>query len=240
MAGNITLESIGESASLAKTSDPPETVVQIRMSTARGAISSMEPHSTRVATTPQREHLDQQLTVARSARFFANTVTAAHSAPGGHNKLYHGKTGRSSSFVLGIPATFSNTDARMVLTAPARTGLFTYQGADGQNHMVNLLTTSTRGLPINAFTKSLIDATPLPVAGGSVSVNPTSGDGLNIVGIRFNSPGTELDKLYDLRVDHKIFESSRWGTHWMEGVWHWEHDPSSPRRRQFPQSVATN
>jgi len=157
-------------------------------------------------------------------------------------KLYHGKDRTFFFFSYSVfQRHFQNTDARTVLTAPARTGLFTYQGADGQNHTVNLLTTSTRGLSINSFTKSLIDATPLPVAGGSVSVNPTSGDGLNIVGIRFNSPGTELDKLYDLRVDHKIFESSRWGTHWMEGVWHWEHDPSSPSTdAQFPQGVANS
>ena len=108
------------------------------------------------------------------------------------------------------------------------------------NRTVNLLAASSRNLPINAFTKTLLDATPLPVAAGRVSVNPSAGDVLNIVGIRFNSQGVELDKLYDLRIDHKLLESSRWGTHWMEPVWHWEQDPVTPNTdAQFPKGVAT-
>src|SRR5260370_16779678 len=129
----------------------------------------------------------------------------------------------------------------MVFTGAARTGLFTYQGADGGGHTVNLLTASWRNLPINSFTKTLIDATPLPVAGGSVSVNPNAGDGLNIVGIRFNTPGSELDKLYDMRIDHKLLESRKWRTHWLEAEWHWEHDPVSPAGdAQFPKGIPTN
>src|SRR5262249_10842897 len=102
-------------------------------------------------------------------------------------------------------------------------------------------TASSRNLPINAFTKTLIDATPLPVAAGGVSVNPNAGDGLNLVGIRFNSPGSELDKLYDLRIDHKVIDSKRFGTHWLEGAWDWEHDPTTPGTdAQFPKGIATS
>jgi len=57
-------------------------------------------------------------------------------------------------------------DSGQVLADPY-SGTFTYQGADGANHTVNLLSTSARNLAINPFTKSLIDATPLPVAGGT-------------------------------------------------------------------------
>src|SRR5260370_10962411 len=129
----------------------------------------------------------------------------------------------------------------MVFTGAARTGLFTYQGADGGGHTLNLLQASSPTLPPNSLTKTLIDATPFPVAGGSVSVNRTSGDGLNIVGMRFNTPGSELDKLYDMRIDHKLFESHKWGTHWLEAEWHWEHDPVSPDGdAQFPKGIATN
>jgi Carboxypeptidase regulatory-like domain/TonB dependent receptor len=244
-AGNITLESIGEFSITGQNvgSDSGDGVVQIRMSTARGG---NQFHGT-------------AFYAGRNDAFNANTWTnnftgtsrpilrqhrygGSFSGPVDIPKLYHGKERTFFFFSYSVfQRHFQNTDARTVLTEPARNGLFTYQGADGATHTVNLLSTSTRNLPINPFTKSLIDATPLPVASGPVSVNPTAGDGFNIVGVRFNSPGSELDKLYDLRVDHKLFESSRWGTHWMEGVWHWEHDPSSPSTdAQFPKGVATN
>jgi hypothetical protein len=243
-SGNITLESIGEFSITGQNvgSDSGDGVVQIRMSTARGG---NEFHGT-------------GFYAGRNDAFNANTWTNNFSGTprpilrqhryGGSiggpvyiPKVYHGKERTFFFFSYSVfQRHFQNTDDRTVLTSDARQGLFTYQGADGAKHTVNLLTASSRNLPINAFTKSLIDATPLPVAGGSVSVNPTSGDGLNIVGIRFNSLGSELDKLYDLRIDHKLVESSRWGTHWLEGEWHWEHDPSSPSTdAQFPKGVAS-
>ena len=50
-----------------------------------------------------------------------------------------------------------------------------------------------------------------------------------------------MDKLYDLRIDHKLAESNKWGTHWLEAVWHWEHDATSPSTdAQFPKGIATN
>jgi hypothetical protein len=244
-AGNITLESIGEFSITGQNvgSDSGDGVVQIRMSTARGG----------------NQFHGSGFYAGRNDAFNANTWTnnftgtprpilrqhrygGSFSGPSDIPKIYRAKD-RTFFFVSYsvFQRHFQNTDARTVLTSAARTGLFNYQGADGAIHTVNLLTASSRNLPINSFTKMLIDATPLPVAGGSVSVNPTSGDGLNIVGVRFNSPGTELDKLFDIRIDHKIVESRRWGTHWMEAVFHWEHDPSNPSTdAQFPKGVANN
>jgi Carboxypeptidase regulatory-like domain len=244
-AGNITLESIGEFSITGQNvgADSGDGVVQIRMSTTRGG---NQFHGTAFyagrndafnANTWTNNYTGTPRPILRQNRY-GGSIGGPVTIP----KVYHGKDRTFFFFSYSVfQRHFQNTDARTVLTAPARTGLFTYQGADGQNHSINLLTTSSRGLPINAFTKTLIDATPLPVAGGSVSVNPTSGDGLNIVGIRFNSPGSELDKLYDIRIDHKIVESRRWGTHWLEAVWHWEHDPTSPSTdAQFPQGVANS
>ncbi len=244
-AGNITLEGIGEFSITGQNvgSDSGDGVVQIRMSTARGG----------------NQFHGSAFYAGRNDAFNANTWTnnftgtsrpilrqnrygGAIGGPVDIPKLYHGKERTFFFFSYSVfQRHFQNTDARTVLTSDARKGLFTYQGADGANHTVDLLTASSRGLPINSFTKSLIDATPLPVAGGAVTVNPTAGDGLNIVGIRFNSPGTELDKLYDIRVDHKLLESQKWGTHWLEAVFHGEHDPTSPSTdAQFPQGVANN
>ena len=243
-AGNITLESIGEFSITGQNvgSDSGDGVVQIRMSTARGG----------------NQFHGSAFYAGRNDAFNANTWTnnftgtprpilrqsrygGSIGGPTDIPKLYRAKDRTFFFFSYSVfQRHFQNTDARTVLTSDARNGLFNYQGADGSIHTVNLLTASSRNLPINAFTKSLIDATPLPVAGGPVSVNPTSGDGLNIVGVRFNSPGTELDKLYDLRIDHKLVESRKWGTHWIEAVWHWEHDPSSPSTdAQFPKGVAS-
>jgi hypothetical protein len=244
-AGNITLESIGEFSITGQNvgADSGDGVVQIRMSTARGG---NQFHGTAFyagrndafnANSWTNNFTGTSRPILRQHRYGGSL-----GGPVDIPKLYHGKGRTFFFFSYSVfQRHFQNTSARTVLTEPARNGLYTYQGADGLSHTVNLLTTSTRNLPLNPFTKSLIGATPLPVAGGAVSVNPSAGDGLNIVGIRFNSPGTELDKLYDLRVDHKLFESSRWGSHWLEGVWHWEHDPTSPSTdAQFPKGIATS
>ena len=244
-ASNITLESIGEFSISGGNvgADSGDGVVQIRMSTSRGG----------------NQFHGSAFYAGRNDAFNANTWTnnftgtarpilrqhrygGSIGGPVEIPKVYHGKERTFFFFSYSVfQRHFQNTAARTVLTAPARTGLFSYQGADGTLRTVNLLTASSRNLPINAFTKSLIDATPLPVAGGSVSVNPTSGDLYNIVGVRFNSPGTELDKLYDLRIDHKLVESQRWGTHSLEGVFHWEHDPTSPSTdAQFPKGISSS
>jgi|GEM_PF-401480 len=244
-AGNVTLESIGEFSITGQNvgADSGDGVVQIRMTTARGG----------------NQFHGSAFYYGRNDAFNANTWTSNFSGTprpilrqhryGGSiggpveiPKVYHGKEKTFFFFSYSVfQRHFQNTDSRTVLTAPARTGLFTYQGADGANHTVDLLAASSRDLPINSFTKTLIDATPLPVNAGAISVNPGSGDGLNIVGIRFNTPGSELDKLYDMRIDHKLIESRRFGTHWVEADWHWEHDPISPDTdAQFPRGIATN
>ncbi|HYL74083.1 MAG TPA: TonB-dependent receptor [Bryobacteraceae bacterium] len=244
-ASSIALESIGEFSITGQNvgADSGDGVVQIRMTTARGG---NQFHGSAFyagrndafnANSWNNNFTGTPRPILRQHRY-GGSIGGPVEIP----KVYHGKDRTFFFFSYSVfQRHFQSTDSRTVLTAPARTGLFTYQGADGQSHTVNLLTASSRNLPINSFTKSLIDAIPLPVAGGSVSVNPTAGDGLNIVGIRFNTPGAELDKLYDLRVDHKIFESAKWGTHWLEGDWHWEHDPTTPGAdAQFPKGIATN
>lgn len=244
-AGNVTLESMGEFSITGQNvgSDSGDGVVQIRMTTARGG----------------NHFHGSTFYYGRNDAFNANTWTNNFSGTprpilrqhryGGSiggpveiPKLYHGKERTFFFFSYSVfQRHFQNTDSRTVLTAPARTGLFTYQGADGANHTVDLLAASSRNLPINSFTKSLIDATPLPANAGAISVNPSLGDGVNIVGVRFNTPGSELDKLYDMRIDHKLVESRRFGTHWLEAEWHWEHDPVSPDTdAQFPKGIATN
>lgn len=244
-ASNITLESIGEFSITGQNvgSDSGDGVVQIRMTTARGG----------------NQFHGSAFYFARNDAFNANTWTsnftgtprpilrqnrygASIGGPVEIPKIYHGKERTFFFFSYSVfQRHFQNTDSRTVLTAPARTGLFSYVGADGAARSVNLLTASSRNLPINAFTKTLIDATPLPVAGGGISVNPTAGDGVNLVGIRFNTPGTELDKLYDLRIDHKLLKSHKLGTHWLELDYHWEHDATTPGGdAQFPRGIATN
>ncbi len=60
-------------------------------------------------------------------------------------KVYHGKDRTFFFFSYSVfQRHFQNTDARTVLTAPARNWTFTYQGADGATHTVNLLTASSR------------------------------------------------------------------------------------------------
>ncbi len=244
-ASNITLESLGEFSITGQNvgADAGDGVVQIRMTTKRG--------SNLFHGTGFYAHRNDAFNANTWTNNFSGTPIAnlrqhryggSFSGPVWIPKVYNGKEKTFFFFSYSVfQRNFAATASRTVLTAPARTGQFTYTGADGASHTVNLLTASSRNLPLNAFTKTLIDATPLPVAGNGVSLNPTVGDTFNLTGIRFNAPGTELDKLYDIRVDHKLLESGKWGTHWLEVDWHWEHDPTTPGAdAQYPKGIATS
>ncbi len=244
-AGNITLESIGEFSITGQNtgSDSGDGVVQIRMTTARGgnefhgSVFYAGRNNAFNANTWSNNFTGTPRPILRQNRY-GGSIGGPVDIP----KIYHGKERTFFFFSYSVfQRNFENTDTRTVLSAAARAGMFTYQGADGASHTVNLLTASSRNLPINAFTQTLIGATPLPVAGGAITVNPSVGDGVNLVGVNFNTAGAELDKLYDLRIDHKILESHKWGTHWLEAEWHWEHDATTPGAdAQFPKGIATN
>jgi hypothetical protein len=144
-------------------------------------------------------------------------------------KLYDGK-GRTFFFFQysGFREHFQGTNTQTVYTAPARTGLYSYMGSNGVLQTVNLLTASTRGLPLNAFTQNLINATPLPAAAPGLNVVTTAGDVYNTLGVQFKVPGADPINQYDMRFDHKLFESSKWGTHWLDAEWHWERSSYLP------------
>ena len=245
-AGNITLESIGEFSITGQNvgSDSGDGVVQIRMSTTRGG----------------NQFHGSAFYAGRNDAFNANTWTnnftgtarpilrqhrygGSIGGPVDIPKLYRGKERTFFFFSYSVfQRHFQNTDARTVLTAPARNGLFTYQGADGANHTVNLLTTSSRNLPINAFTKSLIDATPLPVAGGCGQRKPHRGRRPEHRRVSASTaPGPKWTSSMICASITNWLNRAEWGTHWLEAVWHWEHDPTQPKHgRAVSKGVASN
>jgi carboxypeptidase family protein len=104
--------------------------------------------------------------------------------------------GRNKLFFYGYyEGTRERTDAeinRTTLTAPARTGLFTYQAANGTLQTVNLLSLAGSGL--DPITQELIALTPLPN-------DLTGGDTRNFARFRFNSPAGNDDDLWGFRFD---------------------------------------
>ena len=156
-------------------------------------------------------------------------------------RLYNGK-GRTFFFFQysAFRENFQNTDSATVYTEAARSGLYSYTGSNGVRQTVNLLTASSRKLGLNAVTRSLINATPLPVAGKGLSLT-TAGDGLNAQGVQFKVPGSDPVNQCDIRIDHKLLENSRWGTHWLEGNWHWLRSSNAPYNDPpFPPGIAAN
>lgn len=154
-------------------------------------------------------------------------------------KIYNG-TGKTFFFFRyeGFRENLSAQRDRTVLTESARRGLFSYVDRGGARHTVDLISASSRKLPINPFTKSLIDATPLPN-------NTSRGDGDNFSGFRFLSRGSNPDDRYTLRFDHKAIESHRWGTHWIEVDANWSNffirpDFGNSTDPAFPAGVAAS
>lgn len=128
-------------------------------------------------------------------------------------KVYDGRD-RSFWFFAyeGFREPFSVTRNRTVLTEEARRGIFRYIGANGQLTSVNLLNLgSFNGL--NPITSAQLNSTPLPN-------NTLVGDGLNTAGARFNVPGTNPSDRYNVRIDQNLFASDRFGTHKLEGTFH--------------------
>lgn len=93
------------------------------------------------------------------------------------------------------------TPLRTVLTAPARTGVFTYVRTDNsQLNTVNLLTLSGRA--IDPKIQNLINLTP---AGNSSD----AGDTRNTQGFRFNTPNGSTGRNIGFRIDYDINAKNR-------------------------------
>jgi hypothetical protein len=155
-------------------------------------------------------------------------------------KLYNGKNQTFFFFQFsGFREHFQDQPTQTVYTASARTGQYNYMGSNGVLQTVNLLTASTRGLPLNSFTQSFINAMPLPAAAPGLSVIPTTGDTYNTLGVRFTVPGSDPINQYDMRFDHRLFQSQRWGTHWLDAEWHWERSSTLPYDNPpFPKGIS--
>lgn len=126
--------------------------------------------------------------------------------------------GRDQSFWFfsyeGFREPFSVTRNRVVLTEQARQGIFRYTDTSGNTRSVNLLQIGN-ATALNPVTMEQINSTPLP------NNNVVAGtDGLNTAGFRFNVPGSDPNDSYAIRIDQKLFESSRFGSHKLEFVLH--------------------
>src|SRR5882724_7335590 len=222
---NVNLESLGEFSISGQNvgADSGVGVVQVRMITQRG---SNELHGT--AFYFGRNDFFNANTWSNNrtgnarARLHQHRVGGSIGGPVYIPKIYNGKNRTFFFFeYTAFREKFQNTDARTVYTEAARSGTFQYLDRNNAVQSVNLLSLSSRRLGLNSFTQSLLGATPLPEAGGSYTVDPSVGDGLSTLGVRFGVAGADPDNQYDMRIDHKIAESSKWGTHWLDGEWHW-------------------
>src|SRR6266567_4916573 len=110
----------------------------------------------------------------------------------------------------GFREPFAVTRNRTVLTAPARTGLFSYVGANGATTTVNLLALGNFHT-LNPLTTAQINAMPLPN-------NTLRGDGLNTAGTTFNVGGSDPSDQYAFRYDHQVVQKSKLGSHKLEFV----------------------
>ncbi|MCI0391463.1 MAG: TonB-dependent receptor [Acidobacteria bacterium] len=129
--------------------------------------------------------------------------------------------GRSRSFWFvayeGFREPRSVTNARTVLTADARRGVFRYVDATRVTRSVNLLEIGNPGATqINPLTASEINQTPLPN-----DLSGLVGDGLNTAGYRFNSKGKDTENTWGFRFDQHLFNRARLGSHKLEYVLHY-------------------
>jgi len=229
---NVNLESLGEFSISGQNvgADSGVGVVQVRMITQRG---SNELHGT--AFYFGRNDFLNANTWNNNRNGNARPRLHQHRLGGSIGgpvyipKVYNGKNRTFFFFeYTAFREKFQNVDARTVYTDAARKGNFQYLDRNNTPQSVNLLALSSRKLGINSFTQSLLGATPLPVPGGPYTVDPSAGDGLNTLGVRFGVAGADPDNQYDMRIDHKLTESSRWGTHWLDAEWHWERQTTTP------------
>jgi hypothetical protein len=101
----------------------------------------------------------------------------------------------------------------VILTAPARTGLFRYRDSAGDLRQVNLL--SLRGTAIDPVMQKLLDQVP-----GPEFINNTQvGDGLNTAGYRFNQRDNETRDNVTGKIDYNL--STR---HALSAAYIWNRD----------------
>ena len=133
--------------------------------------------------------------------------------PGEGGKNYWSGRNRSFWFLAyeGFRENFAVTRNRTVLTPAARTGLFSYTGANGQTTSVNLLALGNFSA-LNPTTGAQINAMPAPN-------NTLVGDGFNTSGFRYNVTGSDPNDKVVLRFDHQLVEKSKLGAHKLEFVY---------------------
>lgn len=110
-----------------------------------------------------------------------------------------------------------------VLTEDARKGIFRYNRICPTNPVnpactpgvetVNLLTLSSRGLPLNPLMTTHIAQIPLPN-----NSNCSTSDGFNIACYTFNVPQNTTNNKYVARYDHQLVKDTWMGSHKLEFV----------------------
>ena len=111
-----------------------------------------------------------------------------------------------------------------VLTESARNGMFSYNRTCPTNPInpactpgvqtVNLITLSSRGLPINPLMTTHLAQIPLPN-----NFNCGASDGFNVGCYSFNVPENTTNNKYVGRYDHQLIKDSRFGGHKLEFVY---------------------
>ena len=122
----------------------------------------------------------------------------------------------------------SRANNRVVLSQDARNGIFRYTDASGTLRTLNLLTTSSRGFPLNPIMTAHLGLIPPPN-----NSNCSSSDGFNILCYTFNATEANSNNKYVFRYDHQLVKDTKFGSHKLEFVY------SRVKTRTFP-DVFTN